>query len=55
MFAAILNGVVVAKAMAYAPLEAEYADSTAVILNEDTGVSWPADPVCYDAVHGAAE
>ena len=44
MFTATLNGAIVATSISYAPLEAEYAESAAIITNTDTGVSWPADP-----------
>ena len=50
MFTATLNGAIVATSISYAPLEAEYKDSPAIITNTDTGVSWPADPELFDSI-----
>jgi hypothetical protein len=48
MYIAILNGKTVAESMAYAPLEAEYKGTCALIKNTTTGVEWPADEETYE-------
>ena len=44
-FTATLNGGVVAEAMAYAPLEQEYAGTAAIITNTVTGVTWTVEDI----------